>query len=90
VSDSLPRAFKPWLIASVALLVLSLAVLAVSVTAAFVSFQQTGTPLWVVVLGALSVFGILLGFGGIFLLMAVAGVKAFRDGRKVQVLPPER
>jgi hypothetical protein len=89
LSDSLPRAFKPWLIASVSLLVLSLAVLAISVTAAFVSFQQTGTPLWVVVLGALSVFGILLGFGGMFLLMAIAGVKAFRDGRKVQVLPPE-
>ncbi len=89
MSDSLPRAFKPWLIASVSLLVLSLAVLAISVTAAFVSFQQTGTPLWVVVLGALSVFGILLGFGGMFLLMAIAGVKAFRDGRKVQVLPPE-
>jgi len=89
LSDSLPRAFKPWLIASVSLLVLSLAVLAISVTAAFVSFQQTGTPLWVVVLGALSVFGILLGFGGMFLLMAIAGVKAFHDGRKVQVLPPE-
>jgi hypothetical protein len=31
-----------------------------------------------------------VGFGGLFLLMVTAGYKSFREGRRVQILPPER
>ncbi len=89
MKESLPKGYKPWIVASVAVLVLSLMMLAIAVTEAFVAFQQSSTPLWVVALGAVAVFGIFAGFGGLFLLMAVAGYKTFREARKVQVLPPE-
>jgi hypothetical protein len=90
LTESLPKGYKPWLVASVAMLVLSLGLLAVAVTAAFWTFADTTAPLWVVVLGALSLLGVGLGFGGLFLLLATAGYRSFRDGRRVQVLPPER
>ena len=89
MTESLPRGYAPWLIASVAVLLVSLGLLAVAVTAAFWTFAAQSAPLWVVVLGALSIFGIALGFGGLFLLLAVAGYKTWRESRRVQVLPPE-
>jgi hypothetical protein len=44
------------------------------------------TPLWVSVLGAVSMFGMLLGFCGLFLVMILIAVKSGRkDGpRSVQ------
>ncbi len=90
MTESLPKGFKPWLIVSVAVLVISLGLLAVSVSAAFFTFADVVAPLWVVVLGALSLLGVGLGFGGLFLLLATAGWRSWRDGRKVQVLPPEK
>jgi len=89
LKESLPKGYKPWIVASVAVLVLSLIMLAIAVTEAFIAFQQSATPLWAVALGAISVFGIVAGFGGLFLLMAFAGYRTFREARKVQVLPPE-
>jgi protein-S-isoprenylcysteine O-methyltransferase Ste14 len=90
MTESLPRSYKAWLIASVVVLVLSLGLLAVAVTAAFWSFADLSAPLWVVVMGALSLLGIGLGFGGMFLLLATAGWRSFREGRRVQVLSAER
>ncbi len=90
MTESLPKGYKPWLIACIVVLVFSLGVLAVAVTAAFWTFADTNAPLWVVVLGALSLLGVGLGFAGLFLLMLTAGYRSFREGRRVQVLPPER
>jgi predicted membrane-bound spermidine synthase len=90
VTDSIGKAYKPWLIASVAMLVGSLGLLAVAVTAAFVSFAQVSTPLWVMVVGGTSVVGVAVGFGGLFLLLATAGWRSFREGQRVQVISPER
>ena len=88
MTESLPKGYKPWLIASLVVLVGSLILLAVAVTAAFVTFQDVSAPLWVVMLGAISVLGVVAGFGGLFLLMATAGYLSWRDGRKVQVIRP--
>jgi hypothetical protein len=87
--EPIPKLYKPWLILSLVILIGSLGLFAVAVTAAFVSFGDEKTPLWVIVLGCLSVLGIGLGFGGFFLLMAMAGFQAWREGRKVRILPPE-
>ena len=86
--ESLAKGYKPWLVASVAVLVASLMLLAAAVTAAFLYFGEQATPLWVVVTGGFAVFGILAGFGGFFLLMATAGWRSFREGRRVQVISP--
>ncbi len=90
MTESLPKGYKVWLIASVAVLVGSLGLLAMAVTAAFWTFADTTAPLWVVVLGALSLLGVGVGFAGLFLLLATAGYKSFRESRRVQVLPPDR
>lgn len=89
MTESLPKGFKPWLIMSIVVLVGSLGLLAIAVTAAFLTFADTKAPLWVVVLGALSLLGVGLGFGGLFLLLVTAGYRSFREGRRVQVLPPQ-
>ena len=88
-SEPIPATYKVWLIASITVLVGSLILLAIAVTAAFVTFNQKSTPLWVIVLGAFAAFGVALGFGGFFLLMATAGYQAWRQSRKVQLLPPD-
>jgi hypothetical protein len=89
MEESLGHAYKVWLMASIAVLVGSLLLVAIAVTAAFISFARQGTPLWVIVVGALGVLGVAVGFGGMFLLLGAAAWKSFRDERRVQVLPPE-
>jgi hypothetical protein len=89
-ADPFPKAYKPYLIASLAALVLSLFLLAVVVVLAFAYFGHAGTPLWVLILGGLAVLGIGLGFAGFLGLMALAGWSSWREARRVQVLPPER
>ncbi len=89
MEESIGRGYKVWLIASVAVLVGSLVLVAIAVTAAFVSFADQGTPLWVIVVGAFGVLGTGLGFAGMFLIVATAGWRSFREERRVQVLPPE-
>jgi hypothetical protein len=88
-TEPIGKAYKPWLILSLLILIGSLLVFVVAVVAAFVSFGDERTPLWVMVVGILSVLGIAVGFGGFFLLMATAGFHAWREGRRVQVLPPD-
>ncbi len=84
------NAYKPWIVASLTVLVGSLILLAADVTLAFVSFGGSNekTPLWVVVVGVAAALGVGLGFAGFFLLMLVAGWQSFRESRRVQVLPP--
>ncbi len=88
-SEPIPKAYKPWLVASIAILVGSLILLAVTVTAAFVSFGDRTTPLWLIVLGIISLLGVALGFGGFFLLMATAAYQNWRESRRIQIIPPE-
>jgi hypothetical protein len=39
-------------------------------------------------LGAVSALGIVVGFAGFFLLMAVAGWRSHRESKRVQVISP--
>ena len=88
--ESVAKAYKPWLIASLAVLIGSLGLLAIAGTIAFVYYAATGMPIWLVLLGVVAVLGLALGFGGFFLIMMTAGWQSFRQSRRVQVLPPER
>ena len=89
MQESLPKAYKPWIVVSLVVLVLSFMLLAVAVGAAFFFFGGEGTPLWVVVMGGFAVFGILLGFGGFLGMMVFAGWRSMKEHRRMQVLPPE-
>jgi hypothetical protein len=90
VGESIGKAYKPWLILSLSVLVGSLVLAGVAVIAGFSSFSASSTPLWVIVLGVMAAFGVAAGFGGFFLLMVIAGWKSFREGQRVQVIPPGR
>ena len=87
MAESLGKAYRPWLIASVAVLVASLLLLAFVGTMAFVGPAQA--PLWLIALGVVAVLGVAVGFAGFFLMMLAAGWKSFREARRVQVIPPE-
>ena len=84
------RGYKPWIVASVAVLVGSLLLLITTVFIGFVYYSETGQPLWVVLMGVLSVLGIGVGFGGFFLLMVAAGWLSWRKDRLRQGVPTER
>jgi hypothetical protein len=88
MSKAVPEGFKLGLAASVGVLLVSLMLLVVDVVAAFVYFSQNATPLWVTVAGGLAVLGIVVGFAGFFLLMAIAGWRSHREADRVQVIPP--
>lgn len=90
MAESIGKAYKPYLMASLAVLIGSLVLLGVVGTVAFVSATGEPTPLWVIVLGVVAALGLGAGFGGFFLIMVVAGWQSFREGRKVQVISPER
>jgi hypothetical protein len=90
LGESIGKAYKPWLIASLMVLVGSLGLLVVTMTVAFLDFSGTATPLWIIVLSVVGALGLALGFGGFFLIMLVAGWHSFREQRRVQVLPPQR
>ena len=87
--EPIPSAYKPWIILSLTVLVGSLALLAAAVVANFVAFGNQTTPLWVIILSVIAVLGVLIGFGGFFLLMLAAGFQAWRESRRVQVIPPD-
>ena len=87
-AESLPKGYKPFIIASLTILVLSLVLLAGAVVAAFVFFGGEGTPLWVVVMGGFAVFGIALGFAGFLGMMLVAGWRSFKESRRARLGAP--
>lgn len=88
VSEPIGKAYKPWIIASVATLIGSLVLLTISVFVGFVFHQGTDKPIWLILLAILAVLGIGLGFAGFFLLMLTAGWRSFREGKKIQVISP--
>ena len=80
-TESMPKGLKRWLVASIAVLLISLVAFAGTIAAGFFYFSDMSTPLWVSVLGAVSMFGMLLGFCGLFLVMILIAVKSGRkDG----------
>lgn len=85
-SESMPKRLKTWLVASIAVLLVSLAVFAATIAAGFFYFSDMTTPMWVSVIGAVSMFGMLLAFCGLFLVMILIAVKSGHkdDARSVQ------
>ena len=88
LSKAIPDRAKKWLIASLAVLLFSLVLVLGDIVAAFVYFADKTDPLWVTLLGVAGVLGVAVGFGGFFLLMAIAGWRSFREARRVQMIPP--
>jgi len=78
----MPDGVKWWLVACVAVLVLSGMVFAAAVVGSFASFSEKTTPLWVTVVGALGMFGMGVGFAGLLLLMVVVAVRARRAEKR--------
>lgn len=89
-SKALPDQFKGWIVASVSLLLLSLALVLGDIVAAFVYFSEKTSPLWVTVLGVAGAFGVGLGFAGLFVLMAIAGWRSYQESKRVEIISPAR
>jgi membrane protein YdbS with pleckstrin-like domain len=87
-AESIGKAYKPVLLVSVVVLVGSLGLLAIAMTVAFLSYGGEATPLWVIVLAAVGALGLGLGFAGLFLILATAGWRSWRETRRVQVISP--
>ncbi len=87
--ESLGKRYRPWLVVSLVVLVLSLLSLGVVVTVIFVYFSGSDVPLWLELLFVVTVLGVAAGFAGFLGMMMLAGWNSFRNGQKVQVLPPE-
>lgn len=68
-----------WVVGSTAVILGSLALLAVDVVMGFAYFGQPKWPLWFILLGIVAVLGVALGFAGLVGLMAVAGYKAWKS-----------
>jgi hypothetical protein len=88
MSKPMPNGFKWGLLTSMSVLLVSLVLFVGNIVAAFVYFSQKATPLWVTVLGAVAALGIVAGFAGFFLLMAIAGWRSHRESKRVQVISP--
>ena len=88
MTSPIGKSYKPWLIGSVAILVLALFSLAVTVTISFVYFAGKDSPLWLIVIFVFSALGVAVGFAGVFGLMTFAGWQSFREERRVQVISP--
>ncbi len=88
-SKALPDQFKGWIVASVSLLLVSLALVLGDIVAAFVYFSEQTSPWWVALLGVAGAFGVVLGFAGLFLLMAFAGWRSYQESKRVQIISPD-
>jgi hypothetical protein len=89
-SKALPDGFKAWIVASVSMLLVSLMLVLGDIVAAFVYFSDKTSPLWVTLLGVAGALGVGLGFAGLFLLMALAGWRSYRESKRVQIISPVR
>ncbi|MBB5343635.1 hypothetical protein [Tunturibacter empetritectus] len=89
-SKSLPDEFKGWIIASVAVMLLSLVLVLGDIVAAFAYFSEKTNPLWVTLLGVVGALGVALGFAGLFVLLAFAGWRSYSESKRVQIIPPVR
>ena len=88
MQEPIGKAYKPWLLLSLAVLIGSLLLLGVTMTLAFLGSSTPETPLYIIVLGVVGGLGVGLGFAGFFLIMLVAGWQTWRESRRVQVIPP--
>ena len=88
MSKAIPDGAKKWLVAFLGVLLFSLLLVLGDIVAAFVYFADKTDPLWVTLLGVAGALGVAVGFGGFFLLMAIAGWQSLREARRVQVIPP--
>jgi hypothetical protein len=88
MTEPIGKAYKPWLLLSLAILIGSLMLLALAMTFAFLGANRHETPLWVIVLAVVGALGVALGFAGFFLIMLVAGWDTWRESRRVQIIPP--
>jgi uncharacterized membrane protein YciS (DUF1049 family) len=84
----MPDGFKRWLVVSVIVLLLSLGLALADIVAAFIYFADKTNPNWITVLGVVAALGIVLGFAGFFLLMAIAGWQSHRESKRVQIISP--
>ncbi len=78
-SKAISDGFKWWLVASTAVIVGSLLLFVVNLVAGFAFFTEKTAPLWVTVVGVVSVIGMGLGFGCLFLVFLLAALKGRRD-----------
>jgi hypothetical protein len=86
-SKAISEGFKWWLVTSTAVIVGSLLLFVVNLVAGFAFFTEKTAPLWVTVIGVISVVGMGLGFGCLFLVFLLAALKGRRD--KTVVTDPE-
>jgi hypothetical protein len=87
-SKALPNGFNGWIVASVSLLLVSLLLVLGDIVAVFAYFSDKTSPLWVTLLGGAGVVGVGLGFGGFFVLMAVAGWRSHQESKRVEIILP--
>ena len=59
--ESIGKAYKPWIVVSLVVLVGSLLLLAVVGTVGFIYFASTGMPIWLILLGVVSALGVAFG-----------------------------
>ena len=78
-SKAIPEGFKWWLVASTAMIVGSLVLFVVNVAAGFAFFTEKTAPLWVTVIGVISVIGMGLGFGCLVLVFLLAALRGRRN-----------
>lgn len=78
-SKAISEGFKWWLVASTAVIVGSLLLFVVNLVAGFAFFTEKTAPLWVTVIGVISVIGMGLGFGCLFLVFLLAALKGRRN-----------
>ena len=78
-SKAIPEGFKWWLVASTTVIVGSLVLFVVNVVAGFAFFTEKTAPLWVTVIGVISVIGMGLGFGCLMLVFLLAALKGRRN-----------
>ena len=90
MTEPIPKGYKPYLLASLAVTVLSLFALGGTAAMAFAVYADKPTPLWITLVGAASALGVALGFIGLFGLLLLSGYRSFREQRRVQVIPPAR
>jgi hypothetical protein len=76
---AIPDSFKWWLMASTMVIVGSLLLFVVNLVAGFEFFTEKTAPLWVTVIGVVSVVGMGLGFGCLFLVFLLAALKGRRN-----------
>ena len=76
---AIPEGFKWWLVASTTVIVGSLVLFVVNLVAGFAFFTEKTAPLWVTVIGVISVIGMGLGFGCLVLVFLLAALKGRRN-----------